>query len=81
MMFVSRKKDIYRPPCPVTGIALFFYMKMFVPHRKKTSGPQRPVTKIDLLSTLWVMSKCSSDNHTTSVFRIYDGRFEGFKQH
>jgi hypothetical protein len=37
----------YRPPLPVMGTALFFYV--FVPHRKHTYRPPWPVTVTALL--------------------------------
>jgi hypothetical protein len=37
IMFVPHRKYSYRPPGPVTEIALLIYMyTMFVPHRKHT---------------------------------------------
>jgi hypothetical protein len=40
----------YRPPWPVTDLALLYHMcSVFVPHRKHTYGAPRPVTDLALL--------------------------------
>jgi hypothetical protein len=69
------------PSRPITGIALLFYVIMFVPHRKQVCRPPRPVKGIPLpfyaymmfvphRKHLWASPACYGDGFT---FQFVDG--------
>jgi hypothetical protein len=70
MMLLPHKKHTYRPPWPVTGIFLHFYMQiMFVPQRKHTYGSPRLLgDKVLFCTCKW----CShfAENAPSSLHRL-----------